>query len=83
VDAQPLPHRAPVQPEPAARELIRAAELVCGASNPVVLAGNGVLRNGAAPALREFARATGIGVAETFMGTGTIDYEDPPDVRSA
>jgi acetolactate synthase-1/2/3 large subunit len=77
LDAQPLPHRAPVQPEPAARELMRAAELVCGAAKPVVLAGNGVLRGGAAPALREFARATGIGVAETFMGKGAIDYEDP------
>ena len=32
---------------------------------------------GAAPALREFARATGIGVAETFMGKGALDYEDP------
>ena len=29
------------------------------------------------PALREFARATGIGVAETFMGKGLLDYEDP------
>ena len=28
-------------------------------------------------ALREFARATGIGVAETFMGKGALDYEDP------
>jgi acetolactate synthase-1/2/3 large subunit len=77
LDAQPLPHRAPVLPEPAARELTRATEIVCAALRPVVLAGNGVLRNGAAPALREFARATGIGVAETFMGKGAIDYEDP------
>jgi acetolactate synthase-1/2/3 large subunit len=42
-----------------------------------VLAGNGVARVGAAPALREFARATGIGVAETFMGKGLLSYEDP------
>ena len=77
LDAAPLAHRAPVQPEPAARELMRAVELVWAASTPVVLAGNGVLRAGAAPALREFARATGIGVAETFMGKGAIDYEDP------
>jgi acetolactate synthase-1/2/3 large subunit len=77
LDAAPLKHRAPVQPEPAARELERAAELVCGASHPVVIAGNGVLRNGAAAALREFAHATGIGVAETFMGKGAIDFEDP------
>ncbi len=77
LDAAPLAHRAPVQPEPAARELERAAELVCGAAKPVVLAGNGVLRTGAAPALRAFAHATGIGVAETFMGKGAIDFEDP------
>jgi acetolactate synthase I/II/III large subunit len=36
-----------------------------------------VARVGAAAALREFARATGIGVAETFMGKGLLDYEDP------
>ena len=42
-----------------------------------MLAGNGVARVGAAAALREFARATGIGVAETFMGKGLLDYEDP------
>ena len=77
LDATPLARRAPVQPEPAARELERAAEIVCGADNPVVLAGNGVLRTGAAGALRAFARATGIGVAETFMGKGAIDFEDP------
>jgi acetolactate synthase-1/2/3 large subunit len=74
--AAPLAHRAPVQPEPAARELERAAEIVCGARSPVVLAGNGVVRSGAAPALRAFAQATGIGVAETFMGKGAIDFED-------
>ena len=42
-----------------------------------MLAGNGVVRTGAAAALRAFAYATGIGVAETFMGKGALDYEDP------
>jgi acetolactate synthase-1/2/3 large subunit len=78
VDAEPLPVRtARRQPEPSAQELLKAVELVQGAVNPIVLAGNGVARTGAAPALREFARATGIGVAETFMGKGMLDYEDP------
>ncbi len=77
VDAQPLERRKPVLPEPGARELLRAAYLIRGALNPVVLAGNGVVRAGAAPALREFARATGIQVAETFMGKGLLDYESP------
>jgi len=77
LDAQPLPRRKPVMPEPAARELFEAANVIRSAINPVVLAGNGVIRAGASPALREFTRATGIPVAETFMGKGAIDALDP------
>ncbi|HSD80633.1 MAG TPA: thiamine pyrophosphate-dependent enzyme, partial [Solirubrobacteraceae bacterium] len=77
VDARPLPRRRPVRPEPGARELFRAADLIRNALNPVALAGNGVVRAGASPALREFCRATGIPVAETFMGKGVLDYTDP------
>ena len=76
LDAVPLPRRKPVQPEPAARELLKAADLIRGALNPVALAGNGVIRAGASPALREFVRATGIPVAETFMGKGVMDADD-------
>jgi acetolactate synthase-1/2/3 large subunit len=74
---QPLPRRRPVKPEPSARELLKAADLIRNAINPVALCGNGVIRAGAAPALREFSRATGIAVAETFMGKGALDYTDP------
>ena len=42
-----------------------------------MLAGNGVARSGAAPALRAFAHATGMGVAATFMGKGVLDADDP------
>ncbi len=79
VDAEPLPNRGIDRrhPEPGASELLEAVQLIRSAIKPVVLAGNGVARVGAAPALREFARATGIGVAETFMGKGLLDYEDP------
>jgi acetolactate synthase-1/2/3 large subunit len=77
VDARPLPRRRPVKPEPSARELLKAADLIRNAINPVALAGNGAVRAGAGPALREFCRATGIAVAETFMGKGLLDFEDP------
>ena len=77
LDAEPLPRRRPVIPEPGARELLRAADVIRSALNPVALAGNGVVRTGAAPALREFTRATGISVAETFMAKGLLDYQDP------
>jgi acetolactate synthase I/II/III large subunit len=76
IDAEPLPRRRITQPEPGARDLLRAADLIRNAINPVALAGNGVVRAGAAPALREFSRATGIAVAETFMGKGVMDYTD-------
>jgi acetolactate synthase I/II/III large subunit len=75
-EVQPLLRRRPVSPEPAARELLKAADLIRNAISPVVLAGNGVVRARAAPALREFCRATGIAVAETFMGKGLVDAYD-------
>ena len=76
LEALALPRRSPPLLEPAPREQLRAAELICAARKPVVLAGNGVLRARAAPALREFARTTGIPVAETFMGKGALDHAD-------
>jgi acetolactate synthase I/II/III large subunit len=77
LDARPLPRRRPPVPEPGARDLLRAADLIRNALRPVALAGNGVVRGRAAPALREFSRATGIRVAETFMGKGLLGDEDP------
>ena len=79
VDAEPLPVAAARAPAGAERRAScsRRSSVIRAAANPIVLAGNGVARVGAAAALREFARATGIGVAETFMGKGLLDYEDP------
>jgi acetolactate synthase-1/2/3 large subunit len=76
LDAGPLPRRDPVQPEPSERELSRAADLLRSAQSPVTLAGNGAVRAGAAPVLREFSRRLGIPVAETFMGKGLLDPAD-------
>src|SRR5689334_24685999 len=44
VESEPLPRRRPVRPEPAARELLKAADLIRNAINPVALAGNAVTR---------------------------------------
>jgi acetolactate synthase-1/2/3 large subunit len=76
LDAQPLPRMEIARPEPNARDILRAADMIKSAVNPVVLAGNGVIRVNASQALREFAHATNIGVASTFMGKGILDYED-------
>src|SRR5919202_904407 len=62
-EVQPLVRRRPVSPEPSARELLKAADLIRNSISPVVLAGNGVVRARAAPALREFCRATDVVIA--------------------
>lgn len=76
LDAEPLPRMEVARPEPNARDILRAADMIKSAVNPVVLAGNGVIRTHATQAMREFAHATNIGVATTFMGKGIIDYDD-------
>ena len=49
VDAEPLPARRGVRrPEPSGGELLEAASVIRGAEHPIVLAGNGVARVGAA-----------------------------------
>jgi acetolactate synthase I/II/III large subunit len=84
VMAAEVPADAPTEPlmrqpattvEPPARLILEAASLINAAERPIVLAGNGVVRARAAPALREFARATGIPVAETFMAKGLMDAD--------
>jgi acetolactate synthase-1/2/3 large subunit len=77
VEGEPLPaRRGRRRPEPSGEELRAAIDVIAGAENPIVLAGNGVARTGSAAALRGFAEMTGIGVAETFMGKGMVDYTD-------
>jgi len=74
----PLPHRQERRrPEPSHAEIDQAAELIRGAEYPLILAGNGVSRGDAAPAVRAFAHATGMGVAATFMGKGVLEDGDP------
>lgn len=77
LDAVPLTRHTPVRPEPGMRELRRAAEVICSASRPVALAGNGAVRTHAAGALRTFAAELGIPIAETFMAKGLLDDDDP------
>src|SRR5213078_4336073 len=52
----PLPRQGVPSFEPPARLMVEAAAMINEAGRPIVLAGNGVVRGGAAPALREFSR---------------------------
>ncbi|MDO5698744.1 MAG: 3D-(3,5/4)-trihydroxycyclohexane-1,2-dione acylhydrolase (decyclizing) [Dermatophilus congolensis] len=65
-------------PEPAA--LARAVEVIKAAKKPMIVAGGGVIYSGASQALRDFATATSIPVADTQAGKGAINYDHPAAV---
>ena len=52
----------------------QAARLISDARFPVILAGNGVIRQGAADALVTFAEVLRIPVANTFMAKGVLPF---------
>ncbi|MEM1369943.1 MAG: acetolactate synthase large subunit [Cyanobacteria bacterium P01_H01_bin.15] len=59
------------------RMLNEAAIAISRAKNPLILAGNGIIRAKASDALTEFATAFDLPVANTFMGKGAIPYTHP------
>ena len=54
----------------------QAAKIIDTAKNPVILAGNGVIRQGAAKIVEEFAQTLGIPVANTFMAKGIVPFSN-------
>lgn len=68
-------HVARPAPEPAA--LARLAGLLRAARRPLIVAGGGVIYAEASEALRALVEATGIPVAETFAGKGSLPYDHP------
>jgi len=59
------------------RSIDKAVEVISKANNPVILAGNGVIRSFAAEQLTRFATDLNIPVVNTFMGKGVIPYTHP------
>jgi len=68
-------HIARPVPEPAA--LARAVSVLRAAKRPLLVAGGGVIYSEAGAALRAFAEATGIPVADTQAGKGAIAWDHP------
>jgi 3D-(3,5/4)-trihydroxycyclohexane-1,2-dione acylhydrolase (decyclizing) len=62
---------------PDAAALAAAVSLIAGARRPLVVAGGGVLYSEACDALREFAEATGIPVAQTQAGKSSMRSDHP------
>ena len=65
------------RPIPVARVLDEAAALIRGAKRPMIVAGGGVIYSEATAELRELVRRTGIPVAETQAGKGSMLFNEP------
>ena len=55
----------------------RAVEAIRASRRPLIVAGGGVLMSEASQALANFASQTGIAVAETQAGKGSLSYDHP------
>jgi acetolactate synthase-1/2/3 large subunit len=58
-------------------KVAQAAEIIGNAKHPIILAGNGVIRQGAADSLVSFAEMLRIPVANTFMAKGVVPFSNP------
>ena len=65
------------RPRGEARVLRHAAEMIRLARKPLLLAGGGLLYSEASVALAKFVEQTGIPVAETQAGKGSLSYDHP------
>ena len=65
--------RSPAEPE----RLAEAAALLRGARRPLIVCGGGTIYAEATDALRALAEATGVPVAETQAGKGSLPYDHP------
>jgi len=68
-------YKPPTTPDPAAIE--EAARLIAAAERPVIYAGGGIVKSGAAEALRALADVSGAPVTTTLMGRGGFPESDP------
>ena len=76
-DMEPLRVQSAVTPVAPAGKARQVAEMISKAKNPIIIAGNGIIRHGASDALVEFAESINAPVATTFMAKGVIPSSHP------
>lgn len=77
LDEEPITPSPITYPEPSAQAISRAVDAIKRARQPIILAGNGVIRGRATAQLSEFSKKLRIPVTTTFMGIGAVPADDP------
>ena len=75
-DRKPIPVQQAYIPSPPDAKISQAAKIISEAKNPIILAGNGVIRQKAADSLVSFAEVLKIPVANTFMAKGIMPFSN-------
>ncbi len=81
-DAAPLKVQSPLLPGAPEAKINQAAEIIDAAKFPLIMAGNGVIRDHASDALVRFAERLNIPVTQTFMAKGSIPFSHPLSLGS-
>ena len=76
VAKKPIPVQSAYTPVAPDAKIEYAAKLISEAKAPIILAGNGVIRQGAADSLVSFAQVLRIPVANTFMAKGIMPFSN-------
>jgi acetolactate synthase-1/2/3 large subunit len=71
------------RPAPDHKAVTHAVTLIKQAKTPIILAGNGCIRERASKQLKRFVEQTGIMVAQTFMAKGAVDARDKASLLTA
>ncbi len=63
--------------------LSRAIQQIKDSKRPMIIAGGGTIYSDATTILKKLVNRTGIPVAETFAGKGSLDYNEPQNLGAA
>ena len=77
VDGKPIEVQTAYTSTTPDAKIEQAAKIISEAKYPIILAGNGVIRQGAADSLTSFAEMLRIPVANTFMAKGVMPFSNP------
>ncbi|MFS4456133.1 3D-(3,5/4)-trihydroxycyclohexane-1,2-dione acylhydrolase (decyclizing) [Maribacter sp. 2304DJ31-5] len=68
------------RPMPDASLLKKAISVLAKSKNPMIVSGGGTIYSGATTVLKNFVNRTGIPVAETYGGKGSLTYDEPQNL---
>ncbi|AQQ54796.1 acetolactate synthase large subunit [Planococcus lenghuensis] len=83
VEAEPLPVLGHSDSSAEDEVIAKAVNMIEDARHPLILSGDGVTRGGAAHALRGFIDVLDLPAVQSFMGKGTVSWEDEHSLLTA